>query len=153
MQVIKFHNINKKELKNIAVNLQKKLKLGDKVYISGGLGAGKTQFIREFIHSAGYTGVVKSPSYSIVDIYEFNNKKIAHLDLFRLTSGSEFEDAGLDEYLTSKWLTLIEWPEMAKKILPKCEILINIKFSNDQTRRDLVIQNFIPKKLNLSSKL
>ena len=95
MQVIKFHNINKKELKNIAVNLQKKLKLGDKVYISGGLGAGKTQFIREFIHSAGYTGVVKSPSYSIVDIYEFNNKKIAHLDLFRLTTDSEFEDLSL----------------------------------------------------------
>ena len=59
------------------------------LFLSGELGAGKTVFTKGFLKGLGYKGMVKSPTFSIVDIYEINNFTVFHFDLYRITSPVE----------------------------------------------------------------
>jgi tRNA threonylcarbamoyladenosine biosynthesis protein TsaE len=96
------------------------------IFLKGELGAGKTFFVRAVLKSLGYLGLVKSPTYTLMETYEITPYSIYHLDLYRLQSAHEIFDMGLcDDYdLNAIWL--IEWPEHAIKFLPKPDIVLHI---------------------------
>ena len=82
---------------------------GEVVLLSGGLGAGKTAFVRGLVHGlGGDPGQVSSPTFTIIQEYEAR-VRVHHVDLYRLAP-IEVDDLGLDE-LTSGAVLAIEWPE------------------------------------------
>jgi tRNA threonylcarbamoyladenosine biosynthesis protein TsaE len=110
------------------------------ILLDGELGAGKSVLVRALIHALGYTGRVKSPTYTLIESYELEEKKsgiahIAHLDLYRLADPDELEYLGFDDVMDSHELVLIEWPEKALDRLPAGQIHIQISYAGDNTRR------------------
>ena len=89
------------------------------IYLRGQLGAGKTTLSRGFLRGRGHVGSVKSPTYTLVEPYEeIPDGPVFHLDLYRLGGGQELAYLGIDDYLATRGVLLIEWPECAERELP-----------------------------------
>jgi len=95
------------------------------IFLQGELGAGKTTFVRGFLRGLGYEGKVKSPSYHLVEMYEFLGKTIYHFDFYRIKDARELEFLGISECFRDS-ICLIEWPEIGFSLLPQPTIIISI---------------------------
>lgn len=78
---------------------------------SGEIGAGKTTFIRAMLRQLGVTGIVKSPTFSLVESYQCQDLQIHHFDLYRIHDESELEYIGFRDYFEGRSVCCIEWPE------------------------------------------
>ncbi len=99
------------------------------VTLQGNLGAGKTTLVRGILAAMGYQGLVKSPTYGLVETYELSRRNVAHFDLYRLGHPDELEFIGYSDYLDSKTLCLIEWPEKGEGRIGAPDIEIRLKVS------------------------
>lgn len=106
---------------------------GFNVYLHGELGAGKTTFVRGLLRALDYRGIVKSPTYTLVESYDMDSRRVFHFDLYRLATPAELVDIGYRDYFDGRSVCLVEWPERGEKCLPSPDLLINIDI--DQTRR------------------
>src|SRR2546421_6132598 len=79
--------------------------------LSGDLGAGKTQWVKGLARGLGITARVHSPTFSLVNIYAGGRLPLYHLDLYRLENHEQILAAGLEEYLRTDGVTVIEWAE------------------------------------------
>lgn len=105
------------------------------VWLSGDLGAGKTTLTRYWLQQLGHKGMVKSPTYTLVEPYLIDNKPIYHADLYRLQDPRELEYMGFFDYLAEpNSLVIIEWASRAKDVLPKPVVNILITRQEDDTR-------------------
>ena len=91
---------------------------GEVFALHGVLGSGKTQLVKGIARGLGYRGDVTSPTFTIVHEYRGGRLPIYHLDLYRLAGENEAIDMGLEEYIPSDGVTIIEWPERIATILP-----------------------------------
>ncbi|MCZ8172782.1 MAG: tRNA (adenosine(37)-N6)-threonylcarbamoyltransferase complex ATPase subunit type 1 TsaE [Brevundimonas sp.] len=91
-----------------------KLRPGDVVALSGGLGAGKTTLARAIIAGLGHAGEVPSPSFAIIETYDPPAVRLplVHADFYRLERPEEAEELGLDDYRDGAAL-IAEWPDHA----------------------------------------
>lgn len=112
---------------------------GGIVLLNGDLGAGKTTLVRGLLRHLGFTGTVKSPTYTLVEPYEINARKIFHFDLYRLGDPEELEYMGGRDYWSSDALCLIEWPEKAQGYLPQENMKLTIL--HDGNRRIVLTEN------------
>lgn len=96
------------------------------IFLNGELGAGKTFFVRALIKNLGYPGLIKSPTYTLIETYEITSYSINHLDLYRLQSATEIFEMGLGDEFDQPILWLIEWPERASTYLPQPDIVCHI---------------------------
>lgn len=94
--------------------IAERLRPGDVVALSGGLGAGKTTLARAIIAALGYRGEVPSPTFTIVETYDRPavTLPVVHADFYRLERPSDAEELGLDDYRRGAAL-IAEWPERA----------------------------------------
>lgn len=88
------------------------------VFLMGDLGAGKTTFVRGLLGGFGYGGVVKSPTYTLIESYTIQEMSVLHLDLYRLNDPQELLSIGLNDYLKDPGIICIEWPEKGLGFLP-----------------------------------
>ena len=96
------------------------------VQLHGELGAGKTTLARGFLRALGYGEVVRSPTYTLVETYEFGALTVVHADLYRLQDPDEFEALGLRDLSTAGHVWLIEWPERAGRWLPAADLHVTL---------------------------
>jgi tRNA threonylcarbamoyladenosine biosynthesis protein TsaE len=102
------------------------------VFLNGELGAGKTTLVRGVLRAAGFTGAVKSPTFTIVEEYTIAERKILHFDLYRLTDPEELEWIGIRDYLAQDSLCFIEWPELGKGFLPEADFVLNLEIKGQE---------------------
>ena len=106
----------------------------------GEMGAGKTTFIKAICDVLGVGAPVSSPTFALVNEYEYPEGLIYHFDCYRLKSASEALDIGFEEYLASGEYCFIEWPDKVEPLWPDQYVQIAIESINPQTRKiDLVL--------------
>lgn len=94
--------------------LAERLRAGDVVALSGGLGAGKTALARAILAALGHQGEVPSPTFTIIETYDgpVLRLPVVHADFYRLNDPSELVEIGLDDYRDGAVL-IAEWPDHA----------------------------------------
>jgi tRNA threonylcarbamoyladenosine biosynthesis protein TsaE len=108
----------------LAQRLTARLKPGMVIYLHGDLGAGKTTLVRGVLNALGYTGRVKSPTYTLVEPYHIAGLEFRHFDLYRLRDEEEWESAGFRDEFDGHNIFFIEWPENARGLIPQADVEI-----------------------------
>ena len=106
------------------------------IYLSGTLGAGKTTLAQGLLRALGYVGRVKSPTYTLVELYKLSRLYLYHFDFYRFDHPQEFEEAGLREYFNSDAVCLVEWPEKAAG-LPAADVRVLMQVAGSGRRVEI----------------
>ena len=125
----------------IASILAAEVEPGDVLCLYGDLGVGKTSFARAFIRTlTSGDEIVPSPTYTIIQNYYVKrnnvNLEILHADLYRISCETEISELGLDEAFL-KGISLIEWPEIARSLLPENRLEVHIRFGKGISERSM----------------
>jgi tRNA threonylcarbamoyladenosine biosynthesis protein TsaE len=107
---------------------------GDLIVLVGGLGAGKTTFVRGFVDALGASERATSPTFALVHNYKAPTP-IVHADLYRLVSEHEVLDLGLDESLADGAIVVVEWGDLAEGLLRPDRLTIRITDVDETSRR------------------
>ena len=113
--------------------LGRAVRAGDLVLLEGPLGAGKTTFVRAVAEELGVTDPVRSPSFTIANIYA-GRLPVQHLDLYRLDELREEDALALEEYARADAVTLVEWPETGEGVLGPAAWTVRIDHGSLRTR-------------------
>jgi len=111
------------------------------VFLIGDLGAGKTTCARGILRGLGYRGKVKSPTYTLVELYNVSRLYLYHFDFYRLEDPHAWIDAGLREHFTADAVCLVEWPEKAAGTLPAADLEVRLALVNDARDIELVARS------------
>ncbi len=104
---------SEQEMKQFGAQLIQNCDSAGIITLRGDLGTGKTTLVRGALEHCGVTSGVRSPTYTLIEYYELEPLSVAHFDLYRLGDPEELEYLGFRDYLNSKTLCFIEWPEKA----------------------------------------
>jgi tRNA threonylcarbamoyladenosine biosynthesis protein TsaE len=105
------------------------------IFLSGGLGAGKTTLCRGLLRGLGYDGAVKSPTFTLVEPYELERGSVYHFDLYRLAHPDELDYLGAEDYFAAEALCLIEWPERGAGFLPTPDLELTLTVTSEASRQ------------------
>ena len=120
-----------------ATRLAKTLNVGMVIHLRGDLGAGKTTLVRALIHALGYTGRVKSPTYTLLEPYEAGGLHLRHFDLYRFRDKEEWEASGFRDEFDGRNVCLVEWPEKAQDLMPQADL--DIQFDIEPQGRSITL--------------
>ncbi|MFH0956071.1 MAG: tRNA (adenosine(37)-N6)-threonylcarbamoyltransferase complex ATPase subunit type 1 TsaE [Candidatus Falkowbacteria bacterium] len=137
---MKFFSTSPKQTFNFAKKLSKKLTGGTTLGLTGNLGAGKTIFTKGLALGLGIKKNITSPTFVLMKIYPVIKHKqikfLVHIDAYRIKSADDLIAIGADEYFKRPdTVTVIEWADKIKKILPEKAKLIKINFQKNNLRK------------------
>jgi tRNA threonylcarbamoyladenosine biosynthesis protein TsaE len=110
------------------------------ISLSGELGSGKTTLARGILRGLGYQGKVKSPTYTLVELYKLFRLDLYHFDLYRFNDPQEWLDAGFRDNFGGGNICLVEWPERAAGLLPEADLKISLAAENAGRRLTVVAE-------------
>ena len=126
---------NENQIKT-AVNFILENKKYSIIRIDGEIGSGKTTLIKSLCKSLGVRENVSSPTFSLVNEYLINKKdKIFHFDFYRIKNPYEALDIGLEDYLESNHLCILEWGQVVSEYLPEKYDFFSLNKINENTRK------------------
>jgi tRNA threonylcarbamoyladenosine biosynthesis protein TsaE len=99
---------------------------GMRIYLYGELGTGKTTLVRGLLRALGFRGRVKSPTYSLVELYVLSRLHLYHFDFYRFLDKKEWNDAGLSEYFENEGVCVVEWPDKAGDAIPPPDLELTL---------------------------
>lgn len=117
--------------KRIAELLPRILPPGLLVNLCGDLGVGKTTLVRGLLRGLGHAGRVRSPTFTLMEIYEQTAISVCHLDLYRLADMDELEMLGIRDYLDGHWSVWVEWPQRVPELAAQADIDMNIDYTGE----------------------
>ncbi|MBQ4317359.1 MAG: tRNA (adenosine(37)-N6)-threonylcarbamoyltransferase complex ATPase subunit type 1 TsaE [Clostridia bacterium] len=125
------------ETEEIAKEIAKRLANGGFLALYGGMGAGKTAFVRGLVKALcpECLDLVHSPTFAIVNEYRGNNIDIFHFDLYRLTDEDDLYSTGFYDYIEQGGVTVTEWSELFENELPEDAIKLKIENVGENVRR------------------
>ena len=134
---------SEKQTEELALKFLNKLKPGNKVFLYGEMGVGKTTFVRYLINGFQKKNKLRltevtSPTFNLLSEYNIKNLTIKHYDLYRLKNEREIDSLGLFEEEPDS-IILVEWPEIIKRDL-KNLIKLYFSYENDYQKRFVQIK-------------
>ena len=123
------------ETETMAEHFAETLTEGTVLAFFGGMGMGKTAFVRGLCRGLGYTGEVSSPTFAIVHEYRGGRLPVFHFDMYRISGWDDLETTGYFEYLDAGGVVVTEWSENIESALPKDAIKIQITRGQTETQR------------------
>ncbi|PYO81661.1 MAG: tRNA (adenosine(37)-N6)-threonylcarbamoyltransferase complex ATPase subunit type 1 TsaE [Gemmatimonadetes bacterium] len=107
---------------------------GRVLHLRGELGTGKTTVVRGLLRVLGFTGRVKSPSYTLVEPYSISSLNLYHFDFYRFKDQTEWLSSGFREYFNADSVCLVEWPERAGTLLAPPDLDLALEFAGEGRR-------------------
>ena len=135
MSVFESHSTEQTE--KIAESFAAGLKGGEVLAFFGGLGAGKTAFVRGLARGLGVTTEVTSPTFALMNEYE-GKMPLYHFDMYRISGFEDLYSTGFFDFLGTKSIIAAEWSENIESVLP--EGFIKIEISRGQNENDRIIE-------------
>jgi tRNA threonylcarbamoyladenosine biosynthesis protein TsaE len=102
---------------------------GRVIFLSGDPGAGKTTLVQGLLRALGVAGRVKSPTYSLVELYKLSSLNLYHFDFYRIKDRSEWVDSEFREYFNQDSACVVEWPERVAGLLAPPDLESRLDFS------------------------
>lgn len=149
--MLQFKTNNAIETEELGRKIADALKGGEVIAMTGDLGAGKTTMTKALAKGLGIEEYVTSPTFTIVNEYE-GRLKLFHFDIYRIADIEEMYDLGFEEYIYGDGVSIIEWSNLIKEILPEDTINIEILASGID-ERNITISGRGNKFDNLSKEL
>ncbi len=140
MMLGKYRTTSAHDTIDLGIALGQEVADGGIFCLFGDLAAGKTTFIKGFVHGALGIAVeeINSPTFTYLNIYE-KGRTVYHFDLYRIPSSEEFIMMGFDDYLESPGICCIEWSEHIVDILPPA--CYSMRFSHcGENNRTIVVE-------------
>jgi tRNA threonylcarbamoyladenosine biosynthesis protein TsaE len=116
------------------------LEPGIYIALSGDLGSGKTTLARGMLRGLGYEGKVKSPTYTLVELYKLSRLDLYHFDFYRFKDSHEMLEAGFRDCFDGHNVCVAEWPERAQDVLPKPDLDILMSQEGDGRRARIIAE-------------
>jgi len=116
------------------------LNKNSEIHLIGDLGAGKTTLARGFLESLGWTGAVKSPTYTLCEEYLLEETLVLHCDLYRLNALEDLEILDLDRATQLTKILLIEWPDRLP-LQRKPDVEIHLSHQDKGRELELIVMN------------
>ena len=113
------------------------LQAGDVVALVGDLGTGKTTMTKYLARALGVTEEITSPTFTIVKEYHSGRLPLYHFDVYRLTSGQELLDLGLEEYFGGDGVAVVEWADIVTDVLPESAHVIALAYGDREGERKI----------------
>lgn len=123
---------------SLGAALSRALAPGLVIWLEGDLGSGKTTLVRGVLRGLDYAGNVKSPTFTLVELYAISRLNLHHFDFYRFIRPEEYLDAGLDEYFQGEAVCFVEWPEKAGDYLVPADLRVVLSLA-DRGRRAVLV--------------
>lgn len=124
------------------IELGKKLALslvgGEVVSLYGGLGVGKTHFVKGVAQGLGFKGDVTSPTFNIVNEYTGGRLDVYHFDMYRVAGWDDLYSTGYFEYAENGGVVITEWSENIENALPDNAVKVTISRIDDSSRKIVI---------------
>ena len=133
-----FVTASEKETADLAERLCRSIHAGQVVAFTGGMGMGKTAFVRGALRAYGNPSFVSSPTFALVHDYG-GKPHIYHFDMYRITDEDDLYSTGFYDYLNDDSILFIEWSENIADALPDNTVKISIQQGKEENTRRICV--------------
>ncbi len=133
-----FSSQSEKDTLEIAGEFAGQLRGGDVVAFTGGMGMGKTVFVRGCVNALGIDAYVSSPTFSIVNDYG-GDINVYHFDMYRVESWDSLYSTGFFDYMNENSILFVEWSENIENVLPENTVYVNFTRGEEDCERKIEI--------------
>lgn len=134
----KFYSFSENDTSEIAGQICREIKAGTVVAFQGGLGMGKTAFVRGALKAYGNDSFVSSPTFALVHDYG-GSPHIYHFDMYRVSGWDDLYSTGFFEYLNEDSILFIEWSENVENALPENTVYVEIEQGDGPDSRVITV--------------